>query len=380
MSFAEIPVAEYEKSIDQKAIANRIPWMAMFELTYKCNFDCVMCYNAPQDKKELATEQIFFILDELASSNCFHLTFTGGEPMIRKDIFDILDHAVQKGFRINLKSNASLLTPERIDRLEALGIVRLDVSFHGKDAEAFEEVTQVRGSYERTKRVVEELTRRRFDLSLNMVVMKSNLDQITELRQFARSLGVRFSYNMEVSPKANQDKGPLNYRISPRLMKFTGAKQMPIDPKKKLELYLMRLKGSNSRKGLFTCGVGKSQIVVSPYGEARLCLDIEEPSFSILEFGLREAWQKLVAFVEKTDVRLWQCPEALRPFCLGWCPARGLLETGSLYGCDDHCQTLARLNQEEYEGLLARARKEGWFPSMEATVIPEKGCEFENHF
>ena len=377
MPITEIAVSEYDTLL-AKAATKKIPVCAMFELTYKCNFHCLMCYNAPQDKRELTTEEVNFILDELAEEGCLYLSPTGGEIMVRKDIFEILAYAVKKGFQIRLKSNAALLSPERIDRLQALGIGQIEVSFHGADAAHFEGITQVKGSYERTKAVIEELARRKFLVKLNLVAMTLNADQITPVREWARSIGVPFSFTTEVSPKTNQDKAPLQYRLSPEMRQLTANKQVPQDPKRRLEFYQMRLKGPTARSELFSCGVGKSQVIVSPYGEARLCLDIEEPSYSILELGLKEAWQRLLKFVEKTDVRRWQCPQELRPFCTGWCPARGLLDTGSLYGCDDHCQELARLNQKEYESLLEQAQREGWEASGAFKQKPEQGCEFRD--
>ena len=377
MPLAEIFATEHDRLLRQKARLKKIPLTCMFELTYRCNFHCVMCYNVPQDKQEMTTEEVRFILDELAKEGCLYLTLTGGEIMTRKDIFEILGYAVAKGFQLLLKTNASLLTLGRIDRLQALGIDRMDISFHGSDAETFDGITQVKGSYDRTKQVVEELARRKFRVSLSMVAMRANVDQITGLRHFARSLGVHFSYNTEVSPRTDGDKSPLRYRLSSTAAKQVDSKQVPADPKRRLEFYRRRLNAPVSRQTLFTCGVGTTQVVVGPYGEARLCIDIEKPTYSIFELGLKEAWRRLVAFVEGTDVALWQCPEELRPFCTSWCPARGLLHGGDLYDCNEVCQQMARVNQEEYQQLLKRAEEEGWLFSEGMDQRQELGCEFE---
>ena len=377
MPIAEITHSEYKNAIEGKSILRRVPLHAMFELTYRCNLHCVMCYNAPQDKKELTTEQVFLVLDQLSEEGCLYLGLTGGELMIRKDIFEILEHAALKGFLMTLKSNATLLTPERIDRIKRLGINRMDVSFHGADAEVFDGITQVRGSYERCKAVVIDLKQRGFHVKLNMTVMRQNLHQVEEARAFARSAGVSFKYCTEVTPRTDGNQSPLQYRISPKVEMAMDAKFVPPDPKQKLEFYRMRLKAPSPRSELFTCGVGKSQLIITPYGEARLCLDIEEPSYSILEMGLEGAWQKLLAFVDAQDLGRWQCPEGLRPFCTIWCPAKGLLEGGSLYSCTDHCQEKARINKEEYERLERRAREENWILSGGFDQKREIGCEFE---
>jgi len=83
------------KGIRKCAAERRNPFSVMFELTYECNFDCIHCYvrGSRKEKRELNTKEVFSVLDELKKMGIFRIGFTGGEPLLRKDIFDILDYA-----------------------------------------------------------------------------------------------------------------------------------------------------------------------------------------------------------------------------------------------------------------------------------------------
>src|SRR5207249_7513716 len=113
--------AQFWLRLFEKGARQRVPVQAMIELTYGCNLRCVHCYNPThQAKDELATAQITALIDQLAEAGCLHLAFTGGEIFTRKDAFEIFAYAKAKGFSITLLTNATLITPERADGIQAL--------------------------------------------------------------------------------------------------------------------------------------------------------------------------------------------------------------------------------------------------------------------
>ena len=133
----------------EKAAANRVPFEAMIELTYGCNLRCVHCFNPThQAKGELATRQITAILDQLAEVGCFQVGFTGGEIFTRRDVFEILAYAKTKGFAVTVLTNATLITPERADRLKAIRPHSIEISIYGATRETYERVTRIPGSFQ----------------------------------------------------------------------------------------------------------------------------------------------------------------------------------------------------------------------------------------
>lgn len=104
----EISYAQFGEGLYKEAVANRIPLGGSFELTFRCNLRCVHCYCnlKPNDQdeieKELATEEVFNILDQVAEAGCLWLLITGGEPLLRPDFLEVYTYAKKKGFIITL--------------------------------------------------------------------------------------------------------------------------------------------------------------------------------------------------------------------------------------------------------------------------------------
>src|ERR1700690_4145368 len=92
-----------------KAMALNIPLAVQVDLTYRCNERCVHCYLDHDDHGEMTTAEIKHLLDELADAGVFILTLSGGEIMLRKDFFEILEYARERTFCIKLKTNAIMI-------------------------------------------------------------------------------------------------------------------------------------------------------------------------------------------------------------------------------------------------------------------------------
>ena len=92
-----------------KALKLRVPFTVQLDLTYRCNERCVHCYLDHDDHGEMNTAEIKKLLKELADAGVFILVLSGGEIMLRKDIFEILEYARELTFCIKLKTNAMLI-------------------------------------------------------------------------------------------------------------------------------------------------------------------------------------------------------------------------------------------------------------------------------
>src|SRR6202167_2395635 len=110
-----------------KALKLNIPLSVQLDLTYRCNERCVHCYLDHHDHGEMATEEIKDLLDQMATAGVFYLTFSGGEIMMRRDFFEILQHARLRTFCIKLKTNGVLIGENEADRLKALGVESVQI-------------------------------------------------------------------------------------------------------------------------------------------------------------------------------------------------------------------------------------------------------------
>ncbi len=122
-----------------------VPLTVLWEVTHKCNLDCIMCYNVPLGQSELTTSECFNVLDQLAASGTLYLTFTGGEILSRRDFFEIAQYARSLGFALSLKTNGTLITPDKADQIASLDPLRVDISLLGATDETFDVIARKQG-------------------------------------------------------------------------------------------------------------------------------------------------------------------------------------------------------------------------------------------
>lgn len=324
------------------------PLKVLFELTYACNFNCIHCYNVCENKKELSTAGVKKILKQLQEKGTFHVGFTGGEPLLRKDIFEILDYAKRLGLRVTILTNGYLINAKIADKIASLGtnLNKVDISFLGADEKTFESITQKPGSFKKIKKSIQLLRKRNLDLMLKFTLMKQNKKQLKKISQLAKEWDCMFKYSPSLNAKTDGRKGPLQYRLSPEevtevIEDFKGKeKTKEISRKKDLKIR----PGKNK---FFRCGAGKTEASINPYGELKLCPEINRPVYNILKLGLDKAWAKLKKYGEKLENSDYVCKKCrLAGFCNS-CPARMLIEEGSLNKCNQYDRQMAMLRAEE---------------------------------
>ena len=108
--------------------------MIAWELTRSCNLACVHCRASAECGPyagELSTQEVFRVMDEIASVGKPVIILTGGEPLLRPDIFDLASYGTEKGFRMVMATNGTLFTEETIQKMKASGIQRISISLDG---------------------------------------------------------------------------------------------------------------------------------------------------------------------------------------------------------------------------------------------------------
>lgn len=379
----------------KKAGRKTSPIKAMFEITYRCNLRCRHCYVvfpsearistdnqcpsvkisanqcdkesiAISEKKELNTEEVFIILEQLAAAGCLNLGFTGGEPFLRKDIFDILAYAKRLGFNTIVLTNGTLITPKKADRLKEIGLNKLDVSFHTTNKEVFDWFTQAPGTYAKVLKAVGLLRERKIEVYLKTTAMTINKDEFVKIRHLAvERFGTHFRWTPAITPAWDGKKENLRFRLTPDEINYLQKeidndteiefeKLDPLEkknrrPKKKRK----RQEGKINHNRLFRCGAGRTEVVIDPYGQMRLCMDIPRPKYQILKGSFAEGWRMLSDYVKNTPPGpSYQCRDCeLVQYC-GFCPARGWLECGDMSACPPYCREKAYLVRMEVEKEL----------------------------
>ena len=122
---------DYGKRLAGKRDKTGFPRNIIFEVTHRCNLRCRHCCVVPEPgKKELSTQEVRSVFDQLVEAGCLHVTLTGGEPLMRKDILTLMDYARRIGLFVHLFTNATLVTPQIADTLKEFRLVSLELSLN----------------------------------------------------------------------------------------------------------------------------------------------------------------------------------------------------------------------------------------------------------
>lgn len=164
----------------------------VFNCTAQCNLKCLHCYsNADSGRKEpeLTTQQAKTLIDQAADFGCPVLLFSGGEPLMRKDLFDLIAYADQKGLRTVLSTNGTLITEQVAEKLASLKVSYVGISLDGPQ-NLHDSFRGVKGSFADTMKGIENCRRAQIRTGLRFTMIGGNVDQISEVFQIAADAGI----------------------------------------------------------------------------------------------------------------------------------------------------------------------------------------------
>src|SRR5713101_8370256 len=114
--------------MNQKALELGVPISVHLDVTYRCNERCVHCYLDHDDHGEMTTAEIKGVLDQLADAGTLFLTLSGGEVLMRRDFFEILEHARKLLFNVRIKTNGVMIHEQEAQHMRRLGVEHVQIS------------------------------------------------------------------------------------------------------------------------------------------------------------------------------------------------------------------------------------------------------------
>ena len=163
-----------------------------WELTRACNLACKHCRAEAITEplpEELSYLEAKKILDDIVNFAQPIIILTGGEPLMRKDVLDLAAYGTERGLRMVLATNGTLLDDNWVKELKKVGIKRVSVSIDGATAKAHDDFRGVKGAFDRTMAGIEALKKGGLDFQINTTVTKTNLNQISAISDLAIKLG-----------------------------------------------------------------------------------------------------------------------------------------------------------------------------------------------
>ena len=321
-----------------KARERFIPLNATFELTYRCNLSCVHCYQEENTDGELATEEVFSVIEQLAQCGTLNMTLTGGEALMREDFFEIARHARKRNMGISLISNGTLIEEGIVEKMKHLHFSNISISLHGVTPEIHEAVTGTAGSFSRTVKAVKLLAESGFKVTVKTSVMKQNAGEIERINDFCNGIGAELSANPSLCPTTRGSTRPLNYRLSD----------------KELRIYMMWETGNKEVRGLTrTCNAGLCNVGISPKGDIFPCNIIRLEAGNLRQQSFEDIWNSSPSLQWIRGLKMEDFEECskckLLDVCVR-CPGQALSEEGDLLVPLKESCRIARIRKEAKNG------------------------------
>jgi mycofactocin radical SAM maturase len=310
---------------DMARMGLRAPVNVTWEITLKCNLQCVHCLSDAGTalKEELTTEECRALVDQLTTLRVFQVNIGGGEPFIRSDFLDLLGYSHEKGLVTCVSTNGMLIDDQLAKRLSQYTMLYLQVSLDGATSEVNDPI-RGDGTYRKILDAIDCFARQGVRFSINTVLTRTNYPQLDELRKLANGYGAE----LRVS----------RFRPSGRA-KESREKLAP--DKEQLESFAFWLEGHDlvrtgdsffcltsehrRRKGLDMCGAAKMTCCISPTGDIYPCAFLQEAPFlvgNIRSSSFKQMWDSSPIFHELRNLNVETCQTCSRfEVCRGGCPA-----------------------------------------------------------
>jgi heme b synthase len=177
-----------KKKESKDAVLRLVAW----ETTRNCNLSCIHCRasatQGPYDG-ELDTEAGFRILDQMAELGEPIVILTGGEPLLRQDIFELAAYGTSKGLRMVMAPNGTLINKTNAEQMAASGIQRISISLDGATAGKHDAFRKVKGAYKGALQGIEHAKSAGIEFQINTTITRTNLDEIPKIQELAVNLG-----------------------------------------------------------------------------------------------------------------------------------------------------------------------------------------------
>lgn len=331
-----------------------------FELTSRCNERCIHCY-IPNGKKnsgfDMSFERFKYILDQYAEMGGIHVTLSGGEALINKDIIKMLRYCREKDLKISLLTNLISLTDEQIKVLKEVNVSLVQVSLYSMDAELHDKITTVKGSFEKTKTAIEKLHAADVPVQISCPVMKANKDGYDKVMEYAKNLRMKSQTDYIMMAQADLDTSNLANRLSLEETEKVIRDIIDFDVDYKeitLEQESISSISIEEYAEMPLCGAGVNDLCVTVNGDVYPCSGWQDFVVgNVFKQSLKDIWENSPKLAEVRKVRQKDFPKCLtceaRDYC-NMCLVRNYNESGGdMFKINQHFCDVAFLTKRLVE-------------------------------
>lgn len=356
----------------QRPFISGAPFLVVWDITYACNLKCKHCYASAGEplKDELTTEEAKQVIDKLDRASVPIIAFSGGEPLVRKDILELAKYAYDKGIYVAIATNGTLITEEKAREMKESGIRFTQISLDGASADTHDSFRGINGVYEKTIQGIKNCVNEGFFVNIAATATKYNYEEIPKIMDLCEELGVNWfmlynfvptgrgafiSENDLTPPQREQLLNDLWQRLkeggkvnmlstAPQFARV--ALESEVGKNEKIvptHFYNPSLSGKlvNLAEFIGGCGCGRFYCAVRPNGDIEPCVFFPLTVGNIKEDDFEDLWKNNVIFKElrNKDILEGNCGKCDYRYYCGGCRARAYGYTGNYLASDPGCIT-----------------------------------------
>lgn len=352
-----IPEANAKFIRDWGRVSSRIgsPMAIEFEVTYRCNHVCEFCYNVwkeddPREwyRVESDTPKMLAILKEICDAGVFSVLFTGGEPMLRRDIFILMDYVRSRGVDANIVTNGSRIKAPEIAELKRVAN-HVQISLHSATPELMDKLVGRKNAWRDAVDSARALREAGVRVNFNVALTKENFRELPAMFDLAQELGVQVRMTRLVSTGFGQKNWEHLVLSHDELMELidilhdAGRRgistivQTPLPHCAAEGEYREKIREVYGFHQIIRCAAGFTWCAVSPEGDVRYCSATGGHLGNLLKKPLKDIWNTAPIFRQVRAFKhvpneCLECEDL--PNCSGGCRAATLSLTGEFTRMD----------------------------------------------
>jgi len=326
-------------------------YSVIFEITPRCNLNCVHCYLHDHHASEKLTyEEVIDIIDILYENEVLFLTFTGGDVFTRKDFLDIFLYAKRKGFIIEVYTNGILIDDKVLDTFKEYPPLLVDISLYGSCDETYAKVTGASGAFDKVLNNITRLIDAGIRVSLKAPVLNLYYDELPEMEAIADRLGVPFRTGFEIFPTVDKDESVQDYSVTAEQnlrYEFEKARQAGKKAHHEVEADTEFVELLKDRP-LFRCKLGRASCSIDYNGRMCPCMSFRHAGKRLTHENFAEVWSSFSQYPIMKASLNYPCLRCeAYDFC-DICPAMMEFIFGDLEHIDAHFCELAKKRYQYY--------------------------------
>jgi AdoMet-dependent heme synthase len=294
------------EEITAKALRLNVPLAVQLDITYRCNERCVHCYLDHHDHGEMTSSEILRLIDEMADAGVLTLTLSGGEIFLRKDLFEIVEHARRLTFCVKLKTNALLIGEREAARLRDLAVQEIQVSIYSHRPEVHDAITLVPGSLNRSLTAIRFLKAQDLKVVMANVLMRQNMSDYAAVKDLAEEIGVGFTLDPTITPMMDGNRSILSLGADADTLRDVFRDSAVVGDVD--EFCAIPSDTGEANLDSRPCSAGHTTCYVSPYGDVFPCVQFPLPTGNVRRERFVDIWRHSSEMNEVRSIRLKDLP------------------------------------------------------------------------